>query len=214
VFGAHTHAHPYPISLKATSLYSSLHSARAGAQQQFAAELETPYIEVAFELQAGEDAEHKIRTFCGLEEIPSTTAHSLMSALHTLLQDDVRSLVVVVLSEIFMDFPLDLQTSLTMLAHLSVLLHCGIHPCEVNSCPSFGMRVYSFVSLFPPIACAACERMFAHLGAALDHLAHFASRTSHRVESILLRLRFLVGLVRPVDRRRHRIWYAGQMGQQ
>jgi hypothetical protein len=42
------------------------------------------------ELQAGEDAEHKIRTFCGLEEIPDSTQHSLLSALHTLLQDDVR----------------------------------------------------------------------------------------------------------------------------
>lgn len=80
---------PSPASLKAASFFTTA-SHGAGAQQQFAAELETPYIEVAFELQAGEDAEHKIRTFCGLEEIPSTTAHSLMSALHTLLQDDVR----------------------------------------------------------------------------------------------------------------------------
>ena len=67
-------------------------SARApGAKQQFAAELDTPYIEVTFELHASEDAEHKIRTFCGLEEISSSTQHSLLSALHTLLQDDVRA---------------------------------------------------------------------------------------------------------------------------
>jgi hypothetical protein len=60
-----------------------------GAKQQYAAEIESPYIEVSFDLESGEDAEHKLITFCGLEEIPPTTKLCMMSAFHSLLTADV-----------------------------------------------------------------------------------------------------------------------------
>lgn len=73
--------------------YGDFRFLRAGAKQQYAAEIESPYIEVTFDLEAGEDAEHKLTTFCGLEEIPPPTKLCMMSAFHTLLQADVRPIL-------------------------------------------------------------------------------------------------------------------------
>ncbi len=63
-------------------------SRHPGPTQQYLAQHDTPVVEVAFDLQGGEDAHHKLTTFCGVEEIAGPTKHSLFSAMHTLLQDE------------------------------------------------------------------------------------------------------------------------------
>ncbi len=44
---------------------------------------------MTFDLHGGEDADHKLTTFCGVEEIPTPMKQTLFSAVHCLLQDEL-----------------------------------------------------------------------------------------------------------------------------